>query len=182
MGTERVPSAGLLVMGVLWREDGVLPDAEKGASSLFGPVSRRSEAVSFGQYTEYYQKEMGQGILRSFWAFRMPFPRGALVEAKLATNRLERALAKEGRRTVNLDPGILSPESLVLATTKPQFHRVYLSKGIFAELTLAFRRGHFQVLPWTYPDYGDEWARSFFEKARGDLMESRRVVGKKGSG
>jgi hypothetical protein len=107
-------------------------------------------------------------------------PRGALVEAKLATNRIERVLAGAGKRTLNLDPGLLTLEALNLATTKPYYHRLYLSKGIFGELTLIYRQGGFEPLPWTYPDYRDGRTISFLERVRKGLLEDQRR--KKGGG
>nr|HID14469.1 DUF4416 family protein [Anaerolineae bacterium] len=39
------------------------------------------------------------------------------------------------------------------ATTKDWQHRVYLGGGIYAEVTLRYRKGSFQPWEWTYPDY-----------------------------
>ena len=61
----------------------------------------------------------------------------------------------DDKRQVNIDPGYLSAERFVLATGKNYTHRIYLSKGIFADLTLIFTKGNFHTLPWTYPDYAD---------------------------
>jgi hypothetical protein len=173
MAIERTPEPGMLVMGVLWGSGVDTSKTRILLSGMFGPVSRHSETVPFEEYTDYYEKEMGTGISRCFLAFGPLFPRGALAEAKLGTNRLERQLSRSGKRVVNLDPGIVTPEALILASTKPHYHRVYLSKGIYAELTLVFRGKGFDTMPWTYPDYQEVWARSFFNEVRGDLMERR---------
>jgi hypothetical protein len=58
-----------------------------------------------------------------------------------------------GRRRVDVDPGYLTRTKLVLATTKDYAHRVYLGRGIYAEVTLSYRQGAFHPWPWTYPDY-----------------------------
>jgi hypothetical protein len=49
----------------------------------------------------------------------------------------------------------MSLGNFVLATGKNNAHRIYLSQGIFADLTLIFRRSSYQPLEWTYPDYSD---------------------------
>jgi hypothetical protein len=54
---------------------------------------------------------------------------------------------------VNIDPGLLLPERLVLATTKAGSHRPYLGQGIYADVTLVFHKKTYQPLWWTYPDY-----------------------------
>jgi hypothetical protein len=78
---------------------------------------------------------------------------GTLARVKLMTNRLERDHTVGGRRRANLDPGYLTLERFVLATGKNYTHRIYLSRGIYADLTLIYTRGDLRPLPWTYPDY-----------------------------
>ncbi len=101
----------------------------------------------------------------------------ALVEVKLVTQRLEAATMKEGRRTVNIDPGILTAERLVLATGKNFTHRIYLGHGVFADLTLVFRKGSFVALPWTYPDYASEESISLWNAARRSYLVRLRRAG-----
>jgi hypothetical protein len=114
---------------------------------------------------------MGTDLLRSYWVFMERIFRGSLVEAKLATNRIERKMRIGNRRIVNLDPGLLSPESLVMATTKPYSHRVYLSKGIYGELAYMFRKdGGIDLMPWTYPDYRKSVAMDFFSTIRKEVL------------
>ena len=77
-----------------------------------------------------------------------------LPEIKLTTNRLEEQWATpEGNRRINIDPGYLCLQHVVLATTKGYTHRPYLRDGIYADLTLIYRDKSFQPLEWTYPDY-----------------------------
>lgn len=160
-------------MGVLYISEEVLSEAEREAQSLFGPLIGKTAPISFERFTDYYNREMGPGILRNYWVFAEPFMRGALVEAKLATSRIERALCVEGKRRVNLDPGLLTPESLVLASTKGYSHRVYMGKGIYGEITLMFRKdGGVEFLPWTYPDYRDPVAVDFFGRIRKEVLLS----------
>ena len=175
MGSEKVPLPGRLIVGVLWNRTEDLEDAERRIREVFGPINRRSEPVPFGQYTHYYEPEMGEELCRCFWSFSSPFQRGSLVEAKLTTNRIERLTAKAGCRAVNLDPGLLTPEALNLATTKPYYHRIYISKGIFGELALLYRKGSYEPLPWTYPDYCETWAIEFFQAVREEMMEKRKA-------
>lgn len=82
--------------------------------------------------------------------------RAGLASIKLLTNDIENAYSIDGKRQFNLDPGLLTLENFVLATGKNRAHRVYLSDGIFADLTLVFRKGSYRPLDWTYPDYADK--------------------------
>jgi hypothetical protein len=72
-------------------------------------------------------------------------------------------------RPLNLDPGYLTLAKLVLASTKDHAHRIYLADGIFAEVTLAFRRGAWQPHDWTYPDYCRADFHAFFMQCREQL-------------
>ena len=122
----------------------------------FGPLDYQSPQMQF-QHTPYYASEMGVSLQRCFVAFHQLMDRDRLADIKLFTNRIEKQLLDHrGGRRVNIDPGLLSLENLVLATGKNFTHRIYLRHGIFAEVTMIFQKGKFVTLPWTYPDYASE--------------------------
>ena len=74
-------------------------------------------------------------------------------------------------RQVNIDPGFLLMERLVLATGKNFAHRIYIGKCIYADLTLIYQKNGYQPLPWTYPDYAHESIRNFLILVRNKYME-----------
>ena len=173
MGAERFPEPALLVMGVLSNSEEALYQARSFTEGIFGPIYKRTPPISFERFTSYYESEMGPCLLRSYWVFTRKVNRGYLAEAKLITNRFERAMSSGGKRTLNLDPGLLAPESLVMATTKPYSHRVYITKGIYAELAIMFRKdGGIDTLPWTYPDYREPATVDFFRSVRKEILLS----------
>ena len=55
----------------------------------------------------------------------------------------------------------LSLGKLILATTKDQCHRVYLGRGIFAEVTLFYKQKTFNPWPWTYRTIKAEYLEIF---------------------
>ena len=89
---------------------------------------------------------------------------------------MEASHSAQGRRRVNIDPGLLLRERFVLATGKNFTHRVYLGQGIYADLTLIYRRDAFQALPWTYPDYTDARLQAFLLRARSKLQRDLKAV------
>jgi hypothetical protein len=109
---------------------------------------------------------MGGRPLRSYACLEGRWDPAALAEVKLATNDLEARWTKGGERRVNLDPGTLSLVQLVLASGKPAAHRVYLGRGIYAEVEYTYERGSFRPLPWTYPDYAEPATLGFFNRQR----------------
>jgi hypothetical protein len=144
-----------LVMGVLIsrmeRKDELLTRL----SESWGPVDFACEPFAF-TFTTYYDAEMGAPIHRFFATFRELVDPSALARIKRDSNCIEERFREEKGRTVNLDPGFLSLSRFVLATTKESAHRIPLDAGIYAEITLLYRKGTFRPLEWTYPDFRSE--------------------------
>jgi hypothetical protein len=67
---------------------------------------------------------------------------------------------------INIDPGYIALERLVLATGKNYTHRIYLSHGIYADLTLIFHGKSFKAIEWTYRDYGDPVTIEYLNEVR----------------
>ncbi|MBL7205848.1 MAG: DUF4416 family protein [Desulfobacteraceae bacterium] len=144
-------------------------------SDIYGPVDWTSPELLFDR-TKYYAREMGWPLCRRFVSFAELVPPDHLVEIKLKTNEIEQQYLRDGNRKVNIDPGYISPERLILATGKNYVHRIYLTKGIYADLTLVFQRGSFITLKWTYPDYADPMIIGFFNEVRKRYMKQLREI------
>ena len=165
--TEAAPVQ--LVVALFSRHAEVLDTAEDRLQAACGPISLRSPRWPFDQ-TRYYEPTMGRHLVKELVAFDELIDRARIVEIKLATNELERQLADGSRwsesRPVNVDPGYLSADKFVLATTKDYSHRIYLGRGIYAEVTLHYTSGTFEPWPWTYPDYRTDGYRAFLSEVR----------------
>ena len=164
-----------LIVGVLTSIPELLPETEKALTELFGAIDARSEIFPF-DWTDYYDAEMGSPIYRRFLGFADLIEAPAVADAKIAANELEAAIAAKHprvRRPVNLDPGYLEQSKIVLASTKNFFHRILISQGIYAEVTLHYQDKQWKSFPWTFPDYGSEKYHPFFtalrENYRGQL-------------
>ncbi|MBW1720576.1 MAG: DUF4416 family protein [Deltaproteobacteria bacterium] len=147
---------------------------------LFGPEDWKSPDLYFDR-TRYYEREMGWPLHRLFVSFERLVSPDSLVETKLWTNTLESRYLEGTRRRVNIDPGHLSLERLVLATGKNYTHRIYLSKGIYADLTLVFKRGSFRPLEWTYRDYAEPRIISYFNAVRERYKRQLRGIDENGA-
>jgi len=132
----------------------------------FGPIDYKSDMLNFN-YTNYYDDEMGTNIKRFFLSFQNLISPDKLPDIKILTNTIENSFGEGARRPINLDPGILSMKSFILATTKDNGHRIPLQKGIYGEVTLLFVNKKFQALPWTYVDYQSEEYSKVLKKIRG---------------
>ena len=132
------------------------PDAAGGLRAAlveqWGEIDFTSDPIPFTA-TDYYAREMGPAILRSFLSFARLVDPSCLSQVKLRTNALEDRFRINGSRRVNLDPGLMALSRFSLATTKESAHRVPLSDGIYAEITLLYSKTGFRALEWTYPDF-----------------------------
>lgn len=152
MGYAHAPERLKLFTGIFSADAGLFPEMKRRLEKVFGSADFESAVFAF-THTDYYRDEFGADLKRQFFAFSRRADPERLYAAKIATNRLESRSARHGRRTVNIDPGYLTLAKVVLLTTKDFAHRLYLAKGIYAEVTLSFKDKTYTPWPWTYPDY-----------------------------
>ena len=170
MGAIRPARPVNLICGFIANDPDLIGRAVGLLARHVGEVEELSERWPF-DFTDYYEPEMGPGLIRQFASFADLIDPVALVGIKTLTNDLERRLADEcgvprSQRVVNLDPGYVTLSKLVLATTKDYGHRVYLRDGIYAESTLHYRGKVWESWPWTYPDYADGRYFPFLDRVR----------------
>ena len=165
MGVPSSPLPVKLIAGLLCPSGAGLADARSKLEVVYGPLDSKSAPVAF-DFTDYYSEEMGKGIMRQYLSFRDLVGEADAAAMKIRTNRMELELAVSGRRTVNIDPGYLNMTKLVLMSTKDAPSRVYIGEGIYGQAVLRYFRGSFSPWEWTYPDYGEASAISFFNDVR----------------
>lgn len=169
MGQPADHSPALLILAAISRHEEALAWARDTAAAAWGQVALASTAFDFTE-TDYYRATMGSDLKKQFFAFERLISPDRLVESKLQSNRWETEYAAAHRgdetRPLNLDPGYLTLAKFVLASTKDHWHRLYLGRGINAEVTLHFRGGAWQPSEWTYPDYRRSDFHEFFVQCR----------------
>jgi len=159
MGKPREPEPVKLFMSLIAAKEGAFQEVMTDLRSAFGEVDFTSERLSFN-LTDYYAREMGPDLFRRFVTFEALISPSSLPEIKRATNRIEEKHAvPDGNRRINIDPGYLSLEHVILATTKGYTHRPYLREGIYADLTLIFKAS--PIKPWSGPTLITRVRRSF---------------------
>ena len=174
MGKPKEPDPVKLFMSLIASEKDLFQQAMKDLRSVFGETDTISERFPF-DFTDYYTEEMGRPLFRHFITFGRPVPIPVLPDIKRSTNDLEAKYATpDGKRRINIDPGYIRLEHVILATTKGYTHRPYLRDGIYADLTLIYHHKSFQPLEWTYPDYREEAILTLFNRFRKQYMEDLR--------
>ena len=168
------PKPVKLIVGILAANYHCLHTAADALSDKLGKVDFTSEVWPFDK-TDYYRDQTGPRILRQFVSIKRLIDPGKLAKVKHQTNKLEQKLAaKLGlplTRPVNLDPGIIAPSKLILATTKNYSHRIYIGQKMYAEVTLIFDKGRWRPQAYTYPDYKQQCYFDFFEIDTTRLLE-----------
>lgn len=171
------PKPVKLIVGILAGDERCLAAARESLVSALGTIDLASEVWTFDQ-TQYYAEQIGPRILRQFVSCERLIDPGHLAAVKHQTNALEQHLASTlglpFPRPVNLDPGIVEPSKLVLASTKNFAHRIYIGDRVYAEVTLVYDKGRWCPLPYTYPDYHRKEYFDFFGEVRLQLVQQLR--------
>ncbi len=165
MGKATKPENVKLIIGFIFKEEPVLDRACGILEKLFGKIDFQSPILPF-TYTSFYEKELGSPLRRRFISFKRLVSPQDLPKIKTITNTTEIKLSENSNRRINIDPGYVTEAKLVLATTKDYNHRIYLNRGIFAEITLFFQDKTFQSWQWTYPDYRTKEYIAVFNQIR----------------
>jgi len=165
MSTLKEPKPVKLVFSVIYNK-ATDTDIIKGRlNSMFGEIDFESDQLNF-EHSDYYTKEMGGNLKRKFFSIKKLINREEIVNLKRLANELENEYMVESRRCINVDPGYLAHEHLILATGKGFAHRPYLGKGVYAELTLIYTQNEYHSLDWTYPDYKENEVKDIFKHLR----------------
>ena len=174
MGTIRTVKPVLLLIAAFGATSEALELGKARAVERFGKIAKESAPYRFDSFTQYYAKEMGDALPKSFWVFENLIQPDELASIKRETNDWEAeigaSLFAAGKaptpRPLNLDPGYIELGKLILASTKDHAHRIYLRDGIFAETTLMYAQKEWRALPWSYADYQDPTNQAFFSECR----------------
>ncbi len=170
MGFVRGSEKGFLLVGFIYKRGLSLDPLLVNLQKHFGDILLSSPLWDFSSFTNYYKEEMGENLDRRFFVFDKLIYPIELAEIKIFTNSLESSFSINGRRQFNIDPGFLSHNKLLLATTKNHYHRIYLKRGIYVELTMSFVHNKWVGFNWTYPDYRSYY-RYWFQEIRNWLKD-----------
>ncbi|MBI5361096.1 MAG: DUF4416 family protein [Planctomycetes bacterium] len=167
------PKEVKLFIGILTAFEDLLTPLKETLQAEYGEIDLESPLFDFTQ-TAYYETEMGRNIKKKFYSFKNLIDPGVIAGIKIRTNEIEEIFAKKFpkgvSRPVNLDPGYIEASKVVLASAKNFSHRIYVEKGIYAEITLHFSKGGFREHEWTFPDYKTEGYQKFLKITRDEYM------------
>lgn len=185
MISTMAPSRVKFFVGLLYHKDFIDPSMIESFFAKNQFKKSFSTAPGFYSMANYYSQEMGEAEkLARFWLFfEGTSEREELVELKARAQEWEEEFRREKARSgrvLNIDPGFVSLEQMVLATGKPYSHRLYLGAcrqfHVYGELSYVFQEKSWHSLPWTYPDYQQEEVKSHFTTARRELIKDLKAL------
>ena len=176
MGSGRPYQPHKLIIPALLTSQTEIEEMDRLVADSFGSIDSRSEQIDF-TFTHYYDAELGTPIVRVLYSISELVDPTELARFKHLSNDIEAETARsDGRRIINLDPGLLSLSRVILATTKPSAHRIPIGLSMHAEITLLYRRGRFQTLEWTYPDFSSHAYDDWFLSVRSRYHEQLKTL------
>ncbi|MBD3332915.1 DUF4416 family protein [candidate division GN15 bacterium] len=173
MAKMQSPERAKLFVSAIYSSIDALADVLTRLEKSFGRIE--SETVDIPFSSDFYLEEMGENLKRRFYSFVKPVSRDKLPELKQVCTKIEKQFSDivddTAFRTVNLDPGLITADNVVMCSYREYNHRIYLGSGVFAEQTLIWSRNQFVRLPWTNLDFCDVEALSFFDQVRRELID-----------
>ena len=157
-----------LIAGVLYPDEKLWIWTKDALAALWGEPEEESAPLLFSSVTDYYA-DIAPVLYRRFLSFKGLWNAEDLTEWKLTGCGVEKMSGVT--RKVNIDPGYVNGARLVLASTKDHAHRIYLGKGIHAEVTLRYRQKQWMSFDYTFPDFADGRYDAFLSLVRRRWLE-----------
>lgn len=154
MALPESPTPVKYFVAALFREEVYAARAKDALTAKWGAIDFEGDNHLF-DCTDYYEPEMGAPLSRRLFSFEPLYPPTLLVAVKLECNDIETALADGGKRRVNLDAGYLDHNKFLLASAKEAGQKVYLDRGIYADLSGRYKAGRYRPFEWSFPDFKD---------------------------
>ncbi len=139
-------------VAILYKDSEYLLQAQEKLTKFLGKLDFEGEDHNF-DITGYYESEMGSPLLRRIITFKRLRSPQDLSEMKIKCNDVENGMSVSGNRTVNLDVGYLDHNKIILASAKAAGQKIYLKKGIYADLVGRYKKGRYQPFEWSFPDF-----------------------------
>ncbi len=139
-------------VALLFRDEEYVVQAKGAMTARWGTIDFEGRDHPF-DITDYYESEMGSPLSRRLISFEQLYPPTLIVDMKLECNRIETDMAVENRRRINLDAGYLDHNKFILASAKEAGQKVYLDRGIYADISGRYKAGRYRPFEWSFPDF-----------------------------
>ena len=145
----------------MYAKEETLDECKKELIAKYGPIREEEEPYNFDQ-TTYYEEEFGTNLKKQFIIFQNHIQTNQLANIKHEITEIEKEFSKEGKRTINIDPGYLTDKQLTLASFKPRIDvKQDIGQGVYAHTVIDNRT---ETFGHTFRDYRDHLQFFFPEK------------------
>lgn len=169
------PDSVKLFVGILYSDTDRLELAIQLLIEKFGNTDYKSPEFEF-DITDYYKEDMGWPILRKFVSFSNLINPKDIARVKIETNTIEDQLTMNSKRKVNLDPGYMDYNKVILASAKYNSQKIYIDLGIYADPTLWYEKGNYLPYPYSFPDFKTDAYNKVFLHIRALYKGQRRKL------
>lgn len=160
MGKIHFSKPAKLIISMIGSDIHLLIFYKEALIKRFSKIDLESNIQPFN-FTNYYEQEFGKDLIQKLFSFDSLIKPDQLPGIKKITNDLESNFINKNikkniylpRRKINLDPGYITLNKFILASTKNGPSRIYLNGGIYAEITLRFISQSFIPCEYTYSNY-----------------------------
>ncbi|MDH4128942.1 MAG: DUF4416 family protein, partial [Spirochaetota bacterium] len=143
MGEIQKPKPVKLFISITYNDVNIYNKVLSTLKSSFGNVEK-AYSYNFSSFTDYYKDEMGDSLQKTILGFESLISKEKTYLLKSFSNEIEKQFTDSNSyptiRKINIDPGYLTEAKIVLFTTKNFAHRIYIANGIYAEITLTYRK------------------------------------------
>jgi len=151
-----------LIIAIMYSDKEIYNKVKEILIEKYQEIKKESNEYNFDQFTKYYEKEMGKNLVKRFLIFNKDIEKQDLINIKKQTTEIEKEFSKDNNRTINLDPGYINKEELVLASFKSGTnYKEDLGQGIYAHKVLEFK-DKVNIFWHTFPDYRIKENQEFF--------------------
>ncbi len=152
-----------LIIALLYKETSVYEQCLKELKHVFGPFTLVCKEYPF-TFSDFYADEMGTDLKKRLVVFKKFIDSKGLKQTKIQTASLEQKFMVDGKRTVNIDPGMMSKKVFYLASFKKKYFKIDLGGGIYMHKLFEFRDGKIIENETTFGDYKQGLVHDFLQR------------------
>ena len=153
--------SGKLFFGIMFSDRNFYKKAIEDLIKKFGEIEKESFEYDFDKFTSYYEKEMGKNLIKKIIIFKKEIKEKDLINIKKFISGIERKYSIDNKRKINIDPGCIPKNKVILASFKKKDFKKDLGEGVYAHEVLRFENGKVKEFWHTFGDYRKEKIKEF---------------------
>lgn len=164
------PKKAVLFIGLISNKEELFKEVKEKLVYLYGEVIYETEIFNW-DFTNYYEGELGKNLKKQFLFFKKLIDIEEIVDIKMQTNKIEDKYSKNNKRLINIDPGYLTENKVVLPSAKDRPHKIYIKDGIYCDPVLKYQNNSYQPFEHSFPDFKTKKYIELFNKIRKTHIE-----------